>query len=199
MKILSISSVLLLTAWAPALAAAPPAEPSFGEALEVNVVNVDVYATDKDRQRVTGLGKDDFELLEDGKRVAISNFEVVAADASPAAAASGAAAVRAPEDAENLVVYLDDFNIRPAHRARAVQQLGDFLAHKLAPGDRVMLVTYDLGLHVRFPFTSDPAVIAKGLAEISTLATHGGETDRDRNQAFQSMMDIQRDSLSDPT
>jgi VWFA-related protein len=202
MKILSISSALLLAAWAPALAASPPAEPGFGEAVDVNVVNVDVYATDKDGHRVINLGKDDFELLEDGKRVAISNFEVVA-DASPTAAASGPssgpAAVRAPEDAVNLVVYFDDFNILPAHRTRAVQQLGDFLAHKLAPGDRVMLVTYDLGLHVRFPFTSDPAVIAKGLAEISTLATHGGETDRDRNQAFQSMMDIQRDSLSDPT
>jgi VWFA-related protein len=202
MKILSVSSALLLAAWAPALAAKAPARapagPSFGEAVEVNVVNVDVYATDKNGQRISGLGKDDFELLEDGKRVPISNFEVVAADAA-AAAASGPVAARAPEDAVNLVVYFDDFNIRPAHRAKAVQQLGDFLAHKLVPGDRVMLVTYDLGLHVRFPFTSDPAVIAKGLAEIGTLATHGGETDRDRSQSFEAMMDIQRDSLADPT
>ena len=203
MKVLSVSSALLLAASVPGLAAAPaakpPAAPSFGEAVEVNVVNVDVYATDKSGQRVTGLSKDDFELLEDGKRVPISNFEVVSAAASPTAASSGPAAARSPEDAVNLVVYFDDFNIRPANRARAVQQLGDFLAHKLAPGDRVMLVTYDLGLHVRFPFTSDPAVIAKGLQGISTLATHGGETDRDRQQSFEAMMDIQRDSLADPT
>jgi VWFA-related protein len=203
MKVFSISSVLLLAASVPGLAAKPPAPPpaaqSFGEAMEVNVVNVDVYATDKNGQRLTGLSKDDFELLEDGKRVPISNFEVVQANAAtPVHAVSGPAAA-SPEDAVNLVVYFDDFNIRPANRARAVQQLGDFLTHKLAPGDRVMLVTYDLGLHVRFPFTSDPAVIAKGLKEISTLATHGGETDRDRQQAFESMMDIQRDSLADPT
>jgi VWFA-related protein len=207
MKILSVSSALLLTVWAPALAAKSPprapAEPGFGEALEVNVVNVDVYATDKDGHRITGLGKDDFELLEDGKRVPISNFEVFTAPSSTAATAagqvSGQTGARAPEDAVNLVVYFDDFNIRPAHRTQAVRQLGDFLAHKLEPGDRVMLVTYDLGLHVRFPFTSDPAVIAKGLAEIGTLATHGDEGDRDRLQSFDAMMDIQRDSLSDPT
>jgi VWFA-related protein len=205
MKALSISSVLLLAVSAAAPAAKAPARPaaaqSFGESVDVSVVNVEVYATDKSGHRVTGLSKDDFELLEDGKKVPISNFEVVAADAPTAAAigpTAGPDAARAPEDAVNLVVYFDDFNIRPANRARAVRQLGDFLAHKLAPGDRVMLVTYDLGLHVRFPFTSDPAVIAKGLEEISTLATHGSESDHDRNQAFQSMMDIQRDSLSDP-
>src|SRR3954451_2824092 len=78
MKLRALSSLLLVAAW-PALAAAPPATPSFGESVEVNVVNVDVYAVDKAGRRVTGLGKDDFELLEDGKKVAISNFAVVEA------------------------------------------------------------------------------------------------------------------------
>src|SRR3954452_5567068 len=130
MKILSVSSALLLAAWAPAFSATPPppGAPSFGEAVEVNVVNIDVYATDKQGHRVTGLGKDDFELLEDGKRVTISNFEVVdggqgaAVTAAAPAAAGSPAAPGAPEDALNLVVYFDDFNLGPAHRARAVKQ-----------------------------------------------------------------------------
>ena len=50
----------LLAACAPAAlaapAAAPPAAPQgFGEVVEVNVVNVEVYVTDKDGNRVTGL------------------------------------------------------------------------------------------------------------------------------------------------
>ncbi|HET9210282.1 MAG TPA: VWA domain-containing protein [Thermoanaerobaculia bacterium] len=204
MKLLSLSSLLLTAAWTPALAAAPPSAPSFGEAVEVNVVNVDVYAVDKDGHRVTGLGKDYFELLEDGKKVAVSNFEEVEAgpaarSASPGSRPSGAPPAAAPEDDLSLVVYFDDFNIQPAHRERAIQQLRELLTRQLDPGTRVMLVTYDLGPHVRVPFTTDPADIEKGLREIETLATHGGETERDRKQAFTWSMDIQRDSVSDPT
>ncbi len=202
MKLPSAVSALLLVAWTPAFSASPPAAPSFGAAVEVNVVNVDVYATGKDGHRVNGLDKGDFELLEDGKRVAISNFEVVVASAPqaggvPAGSAPPGATVTL-EDPLNLVVYFDDFNIRPAHRARVLKQLTEFLAHQLAPGDRVMLVTEDLGLNVRVPFTSDPAAVAKGLREIGTLAAHGDESDRDRAQAFRSIMTIQQDSLADP-
>jgi len=207
-KLLPLAAVLLLPA--PLSAAAPPAAPSFGETVEINVVNVDVYAVDKNGHRVTGLGKDDFELLEDGKKVAISNFEAVQAGPSrPAASAPAAAGAPAgapaatpaggPQDDLSLVVYFDDFNIRPAHRARAVKQLRELLTGQLDPGTRVMLVTYDLGPHIRFPFTTDPAVIDKGLQEIEKLATHGDETERDRKQAYTWSMDIQRDSVLDPT
>ncbi len=206
MKILSAVSALFLAAWTPVFSASPPAAPatpSFGELVEVNVVNVDVYATDKSGHRITGLGKDDFELLEDGKRVAISNFEVMgssgsAAPVSAAAAGGSPAAVeRAPEDALNLVVYFDDVNIRPSHRARVLKQLGEFLA-QLSPGDRVMMVTSDPGLNVRVPFTSDPAALAQGLREIGKLSAHGEENDRDRLQAFKTMMTIHQTSLEDP-
>jgi VWFA-related protein len=216
MKLLSVAGLLLLTAGAPALAASPaaspPDTPSFGEVLEVNVVNVDVTATGKDGRRVTGLKKDDFELLEDGKRVAISNFEAalpgtLSAGGSPAGAAAtgpaggpgaGPAGGGPPDEALNLVIFFDNLDLRPAHRTRVVRQIREFLARQLAPGDRVMLATYDLGLHVRFGFTSDPATIAKGLREAEGLATHGDESDRDRRTALDAMMTIQRESLAEP-
>jgi VWFA-related protein len=207
MKILSAMSALLLAAWTPAFSASPPAAPSFGEVVEVNVVNVDVYATDKNGHRISGLGKDDFELREDGKRVAISNFEVVGSSGSSqtgspqvgvsAAGSSQAKAERAPEDPLSLVIYFDDFNIRPPHRARVLKQLGEFLT-QLSPGDRVMMVSSDPGLNIRVPFTSDPAALARGLREIGKLSAHGDESDRDRLQAFKTMMTIHQTSLEDP-
>ncbi|MEA2601406.1 MAG: hypothetical protein QOF89_2398 [Acidobacteriota bacterium] len=204
-----------------ALAAAAPPSPqsspsqsltSFGEVVEVNVVNVDVYATDKSGKRVNDLKQGDFELLEDGKPVPITNFTPVrlpgtapavnGATAAPTPVPEGTTATvfaKAPEDAWNLVVYVDDFNIQPSHRARALRQLREFLAHSLSPGDRVMLVSYDLGLRVRQPFTSDPAALEAALKEVEKAAAHGPEIDSGRRQAFQDMMTIQEDSLSDPT
>ncbi|HEY0513365.1 MAG TPA: VWA domain-containing protein [Thermoanaerobaculia bacterium] len=207
MKSLPLSCALLVAAWVPAFSAppvTPSTAPSFGEVLEVNVVDVDVDATDRNGHRVTGLRKDDFELLEDGKRVAISNFDAREAGGEASRAAGGAAAGktgaagRSPDDAWNLVIFVDDFNILPAHRTRALRQLREFLDRELAPGDRVMLATYDMGLNIRVPFTSDPAAIAQGLERVSSLAAHGGEHERDRRQAVDAILSIQRDSLLVP-
>src|SRR5512144_2526999 len=95
---------LTLFACIPAWAAKPPAlpaPPSFGETVEVNVVNVDVYVTDKDGKRVTNLRKGDFQVFEDGKPVEITNFAGIAAPraetaAPPAAATAPAAPGAAP-------------------------------------------------------------------------------------------------------
>ena len=57
----------------PALAQDAPAS-DFFETVDVNVVNVEVYVTDKEGNPVPGLTQDDFVLLEDGDPVEISNF-----------------------------------------------------------------------------------------------------------------------------
>ena len=65
----------------PAQTAAQPAtgvDPGlFFETVSVNVVNVDVYVTDRSGNRVRGLKKEDFELFEDRKQVAITNFYAI--------------------------------------------------------------------------------------------------------------------------
>jgi VWFA-related protein len=45
--------------------------------VDVHVVNVDVTVTDMDGQPVMNLGKDDFEIFEDGKLQTVTNFSVV--------------------------------------------------------------------------------------------------------------------------
>jgi len=210
MKLGSVSFIFLLSLAAPALAAKSPPKPqppSFGEVVEVNVVNVEVWATDKAGNRINDLRKGDFQVLEDGKPVEISNFETVnasSASSAPAAApppgepSAAVSAAAAPEDAWNLVVYFDNQNLRPSSRTRALGQLREFLTTQLRPGDRVMLVSQDLGLNVRLPFTTDPAAIARALDGMKTLSVHGVAIGNDRRQAFLAMMAIQHDSLVNP-
>ncbi|HEV8580822.1 MAG TPA: VWA domain-containing protein [Thermoanaerobaculia bacterium] len=205
--------VLTLIASAATLAAKPPAvppPPSFGETVEVNVVNVDVYVTDKNGNRVTDLKKGDFQVFEDGKPVEITNFAAIRdrraeTEAAPAPATSSTAPSAAPsamqsspEDVWNLVVLLDDFNLNPGSHARAVRQLREFLSRELTPMDRVMLVTLDPGLKIRLPFTSDRTAIARAIDEIERLEVHGAEIERERRQAFQDTMTIQEADILDP-
>src|SRR5436305_12315226 len=68
-----------LAVWASALAAqgaTPPGEP-FGERVEVNVVNVEVYATDAGGRPAAGLQRSHLVLLEDGKPMEIRNLAAI--------------------------------------------------------------------------------------------------------------------------
>jgi VWFA-related protein len=210
MNLHPLASVLLLAAWTPAFAAhaadtPAPKPPTFSESLDVDLINIDVYATDRNGRRVTGLKKEDFEVLDDGRRVEITNFSAPEAGAGAVSSKGGKHAAKeapkadpAPEEPWNLVVFVDDLNIAPAHRARALRQLGEFLDREVAPGDRVMIATYDMGLHIRVPFTSDRATLDQGLREISSLAARGADASSDRRQAVDAIMSIQKDALSDP-
>ncbi len=178
-------------------------EGQFFESIDVNVVNVDVYVTDKHGKRIKGLKKDDFELFEDRKPVKISNFYTVegghptadekAAAATPAPGASPTAAPPPPamtpqegdlpEDQRlHLVVYIDNWNIKPFDRNRVFIGIRNFLRTQLSPGDRVMLMTYDRSPHIRRPFTADTASIASALFEIEKISANGPRLDSDRRE-----------------
>lgn len=158
------------------------AEEPFVDIVNVTVVNVDVYVTDKKGNRINGLTAADFELFEDGKPIAVTNFYAVeegrplgdaveeapapAPGAAPAPPAARAALPPVPADQRlSLVVYIDNFNIHPFNRNRVMRDLRTFLRDTVTRSDQVMLVTYDRELHVRRNFTSDADVIAQGLIE----------------------------------
>lgn len=185
--------------------AAPPATRSpFGEVIEVNVVNVDVHVTDRDGRPVPGLQRDDFEVYEDGRRVKVTNFDAVtvetetAAASAPRAASTAAAAAPAPPKAEiapedrlHLVVYVDNLNLAPSHRTRVLEQVRTFLKD-LRPEDRVMLVTNDLGLAIRLPFTADAAALDAELDAIERLPAPGASAESDRREAMRQVLEIRK-------
>lgn len=180
----------------------------FIDTVNVSVVNVDVFVTDKKGNRVTNLKQEDFEILEDGRPVAITNFYAVdngrALPEKPAAApVPGAPAavptplremdkVQTPEDQRlRLVVYIDNFNIRPFNRNRVMRELRAFLNDKLGRDDQMMLVSYDRSLNVRRTFTSDPHLIATALLELEKVSGHGVHHDSDRRDALRNIEDSQ--------
>jgi VWFA-related protein len=207
---------------APAKAAEKPAAKTdakaaktedFVDIVNVSVVNVDVYVTDKKGNAVNGLSKSDFQLFENNRPVEITNFYAVsggravtpAVDIAQAAplepATPGVLAPLAPPDADptqlpenqklRLIVYIDNFNLRPFDRNRVMREIRAFIGQKLSRGDQLMLVTYDREMHIRRTFTSDPSLIAAAMLDLEKISAQGVHADSDRRDALQKITDSQ--------
>ncbi len=183
---------------------APPAGgETFGEAIEVTVVNVDVVVRDKAGKQVSGLTRDDFALFVDGKKVEIANFSSQAASAAPgtrAAAAApppagspappaAAAELGAARERLNLVIFVDNANMRPFDRNRLLKQLRGFLDRTLHPGDQVLLVTHDLGLHTRHSFRDSPETLGPALDALTKEAASGLNRDLELGHTMDDIQD----------
>lgn len=196
-----ISALLLgLAAWKPGLAqGVEEPEGLFFEALYVNVVNVEVYVTDPDGKPVTGLKAEDFELLEDGRPVEVTNFyavdgrgtvlsmpeRAVALLDQPEGVTASDVATTVPEDQRlYLIVYFDNVYLKPFSRGRATSAVRRFLAERLAPDDQVMVVTFDKSLHVRQPFTRDRNAVYDALDELEKLTGYAVQAEAERQRVI---------------
>lgn len=181
---------------------APPPARLFIDRVEVNVVNVEVFVTDRQGQRVGGLGREDFEVRVDGQPVEITNFYASAAGTepepsggaggvatvglpAPAAPPSGPAsaaesAVLAREQRLNLMVYVDHAFIRPANRKRVLDHLRGFLTEGLDENTWVILIGYNGAVHVETPLTRDREAIGAGLDGLGGYAAGTGPLSMDR-------------------
>ncbi|HEX3530631.1 MAG TPA: VWA domain-containing protein [Thermoanaerobaculia bacterium] len=189
MKKLVFACALALAA-GPALGAETPAPSPFGERVDVNIVNVEVWVTDRDGNPVNGLQRGDFEIREDGKPVGIANFEAFAQKvAAPSAATPEARKTGAAPEAIHLVIYVDNTFLLPAHRNRVLRQLRDFIA-RLSPADEVMLVTEDPALKVRQAFTRDRAALLRTVDEVEKSASTGVSHASAKAQAIDTIFNI---------
>ena len=178
-------------------AAAPTAEPFF-EAVHVEVVNIDVWVTDKQGRPVDGLAKDDFVVLRDGQPVEVTNFYAVAGgqpvSVSPDAAAPAPAPVVrdprsrqplvAPEHRLWLIVFIDNYNLDPIERDRVLPALETFLGRTLEADDQAMLVTYKRSLDVRQPFTDQLPLLRTALGTLRKESGLAVVRNRDRTDTL---------------
>ncbi|MEO1367263.1 MAG: VWA domain-containing protein, partial [Acidobacteriota bacterium] len=167
----------------------------FFDTVDIEIINVEVYVTDRDGEAVTGLGPEDFEITHDGDPVAISNFfasseqlqaQAAEADAGsgPAPVASPALAVPQPEaDASqqlNLVLFVDNRNISPKNRNRAIEAIRASVVRDLRPQDRVTVVSFDGRVQIHQTTTGDAAAVDAALERVSLEGASGVHAGLDR-------------------
>jgi VWFA-related protein len=96
---------------------------------EVNVVLVDVVATDKKGNYISDLQQNEFRVFEDDKEQPISSFS----------RATEAEAAQGPVQPRYVVLFFDNSTMNPVDQARARQAAAQFV-EKTASRDRLMAV-----------------------------------------------------------
>lgn len=179
----------------PAIEAQQEPATDFFDTVEVNVVNVEVYVTDKKGNPVAGLSEEDFEILVDGDPVEISNFyaargqgarestapEEPSAAEPPTTPQPQVSAPAPPDQRLNLVIFIDNVNITPRTRNRVLEALRGSLFFSLNPEDQVMLVSYDGTINIRHGLTNDVDDLMEAIEELAQGSPRGIHAGLDRS------------------
>jgi len=182
--------------------------PFTGE-IDVTVVNVNVYVTDKQGRVVTDLAADDFVLTQDGTAKAITNFvlftdEIYRSYYRENQAPTGQPTPTPVPGAEALskdsfrpvyvVLYFDNENSRAIERNRLITQLRTFIRENLHPPVQMMVISYQKSYEVIQAFTDDPREIYDALREIKMYTGGRTEVDNARKDILRQFADSQRSS-----
>ncbi len=182
--------------------------PAFGEVVDVQLVNVEVWVTDRQGNPVTGLGADDFEVREDGEMVEITGFAEVreSLPGDPFAPSDPIEAPvegvvqerpleledlleepRVPEGAGFLALYFDDLFSKPEGRKQMVRDLRTFVELRRVPHERVLILRQDRGLKVEANLGSSRAELEAALDRLEKPGAAGVQTWVDERNALRQL------------
>lgn len=142
------------------------------ETIEVHVVNLDVVVTDRDGNRIHGLGKDDFEIYEDKRPQAITNFYEVRDDVRPALSAQADAAAP-PEQRQHrrFAFFIDNDSLHPTLRAQVLASMRKFVDSNFRPGDEASVISFNRAPRIVAPLMTDKSAILKAIDNVGAGAS----------------------------
>lgn len=185
---------LLLASPTARAAETPVASPTFGERVDVEVVNVDVVVTDAQGNRVTDLAREEFELRIDGQVVPIEYFSEPkatrwserrepepAVPSPPAAPGPTETAPPAPPQSY-LIVFIDQSALEVKTSASIVDEIREFVIPQLDGTVAVLVAAYVESLRILGTLSTDVVEVDKALWEAKQLRGRGTILATERNR-----------------
>jgi len=177
--------------------------------VDVSITNLDVVVTDSKGNRVTGLRKEDFEVIEDGLQQIVTNFYVVEAgmlkvvgdDPVPATVEGAAAAAPSKVEAGNaevaplpvlktkIVIFVDNLHITPSNRNRVLRNIEAFARTNVKDNVEAMVVTWERSLKVLRKFTNDGRDVADVLKQVEEISAQGSARLSERRDVLKAIDD----------
>jgi VWFA-related protein len=176
----SIAAAFLLLAVLASPAIGQRTLPPAGDTIDVSLVNVDVFVTDRRGKRVTGLTPADFVIRENGRVQPITNFAEYAPDAEDAPGAPAHAGKR------TILVFVERFSLPTFRTGPMFASIRKTLHGLVRPGDSAAVVFWDndSAFTLQF-FTDDLSSLDAALVEIEHQSTGvPGTADVLRRRAF---------------
>jgi len=166
----------LVVTTSPAVAKEKTSEvPPLVEEINVEVVNVDVVVTDGKGRPVTGLTADDFEIYEDGKPRAVSNFfsfrngELGTPGEATASTSKTEQAWPEQRMRRRMAFLFDNNSLEKRDRHKAIEQLERFVLEQFDGTYEWAVIAYDDELQLMQPFTSDKTTVLGALGRVDEL------------------------------
>jgi VWFA-related protein len=189
---------LLILAAAPLLAQQPSQNSqSFGERVDVNLVQLDAIVTDSRGNQMLGLGKDDFVVRENGQPQTVDSVDYFTNRRLINAPESAAAfKVERVHEERYLVFFFDKATGDAGSQGEMIRARSDvarFVDDRLRPEDRIAVAGHDVRLKVYTDFTSDKAQIRRALNDATAYGL--GIRSKDASSSGTSLlrnMDIDR-------
>ena len=165
---------------------AAPQAPRQAFRVSVNYVDVDVTVTDGNGHFVSGLGRDDFEVFEDGKPQRISTFSLVELprerpDRLLMRGKPVSSDVRSNRDAASGRVYiivLDDLDVNPMRSAPVRAYAREFIEKYFGPHDLAAVVSTSGRKEAGQEFTNDSALLLRAVNSFIGLRLQSAEVQR---------------------
>ena len=128
--------------------------------IDVQVTNLDVVVTDNKGKRVTGLTKDDFEVLENGQKQEITNLSEVSRK-------TGSVTETIQPAPRRILLIVDNGTIALSARRKIFDATRAALGRMMInPSDRIAIATVSRSIQQRLDWTSDTAAVMQTLAQI---------------------------------
>jgi VWFA-related protein len=169
--------------------------PLIGESIEVSLVNVDVFVTDRKGERVRGLTRDDFEILENGKPQPVTNFAEYGSPAGPGQSAITGVINEArlqsapPRQKRTIIVFIDRISLTPLQKDPMFAALKKMLRDSVRPGDGVSIVTWVHTLRTRQEMTDDVAKLDRALDQLSSETSYGFDSEQEQIEREKEWLD----------
>jgi VWFA-related protein len=174
-------SVLFLTA-----VDVPPSvtvSPTFLETLEVHVTSLDVIVTDRAGHPVAGLGRENFEIRDDGRPQEVSNFTEYDGSSSGTRLPAQADTLETPPE-RHFVFFIDEMSLHPLTRKKLLTDTLTFVNANMRPGDQAMIVTPAAPEKLALAFSGERDAVAAKLTSYINSQTFRADTRTESEQFF---------------
>lgn len=184
----ALAALLLAAAAAGQEPSSTVAPGTFGEVVEVRVVNVEVVVTDRDGVPVRGLGPEAFRLLVDGQGTRIDYFTevrggvAVAGREGPTALADVPALAPGEPVGTSFLLFIDELFAVDTDRDEVLRALGEDLP-LLGATDRMAVVAFDgRQLEMLSSWSSSHEALGRAFDEARRRPAHGMQRLAERRQ-----------------